>query len=93
MEPVIGKYWDITDLKNRMRRIEGQARGIQAMLDREEECKSILTQLSAMSGALDKVYRVVAACGLADTLRRDATGMSNEAIREVLESLHGSGRL
>lgn len=76
-----------------MRRIEGQARGVQAMLERQEDCKAILTQIAAMSGALDKVSRVVAACGLADTLRRDATGLSNEEIRTVLEQLHQSGRL
>lgn len=76
-----------------MRRIEGQARGIQAMLDREEECKAILTQLSAMSGALDKVYRVVSACGLADSLQREAPGLSHDEIRGVLERLHESGRL
>ncbi len=90
---MISQFWDIAELKHRMRRIEGQARGIQAMLDRGEDCKAVLTQLAAMSGALGKVSRVIAACGLADTLRRDATGLSNEEIRSVLQSLHETGRL
>ncbi|PSR32358.1 MAG: metal-sensitive transcriptional regulator [Sulfobacillus benefaciens] len=90
---VIGQYWDTADLIRRMRRIEGQARGIQAMLEREEDCKAILTQLSAMAGALNQVARVVGACGLVDSLRRDASELNPEDIRAVLEDLQSRGRL
>ncbi|QPK81390.1 metal-sensitive transcriptional regulator [Schaalia sp. ZJ405] len=39
----------------RLRRIEGQIRGIQRMIDGEEYCIDILTQVSAAQSALDSV--------------------------------------
>ena len=39
----------------RLRRIEGQARGLQRMVDNEEYCIDILTQVSAMTKALQAV--------------------------------------
>ena len=43
------------DYLKRLRRIEGQARGLQRMVDDEEYCIDILTQLSAMTKALQAV--------------------------------------
>jgi CsoR family transcriptional regulator, copper-sensing transcriptional repressor len=42
-------------LQKRLRRIEGQVRGIQGMVDDERYCIDILTQISAIQAALDKV--------------------------------------
>ena len=39
----------------RLRRIEGQARGLQRMVDEEQYCIDILTQVSAMTRALESV--------------------------------------
>lgn len=39
----------------RLKRIEGQARGIHRMVDEEKYCIDILTQISAVQAALDKV--------------------------------------
>lgn len=43
------------DLIVRLRRIEGQVRGIQRMLEEEKYCVDILTQVVAVRGALKKV--------------------------------------
>jgi DNA-binding FrmR family transcriptional regulator len=40
---------------NRLKRIEGQARGIFRMVDEEQYCIDILTQISAMTSALQAV--------------------------------------
>jgi CsoR family transcriptional regulator, copper-sensing transcriptional repressor len=40
------------DYLKRLRRIEGQARGLQRMVDEEKYCIDILTQVSAMTSAL-----------------------------------------
>jgi DNA-binding FrmR family transcriptional regulator len=45
---------DKKKLLNRLRRIEGQVRGLQKMIDEERECNDILTQMSAITGALHK---------------------------------------
>ncbi len=43
------------DLLKRLRRIEGQVRGIERMLEEERYCIDILTQISAATTALDSV--------------------------------------
>lgn len=43
------------DITARLRRIEGQARGIQRMLDEGRDCEDMLTQTMAMRSALDLV--------------------------------------
>lgn len=40
------------DLHKRLRRIEGQVRGIQKMLDEDRDCQEIAQQLAAAQGAL-----------------------------------------
>jgi DNA-binding FrmR family transcriptional regulator len=42
-------------LQNRLRRIEGQVRGIEKMVDEDRYCIDILTQIGAIQAALDKV--------------------------------------
>jgi DNA-binding FrmR family transcriptional regulator len=43
------------DFLRRLRRIEGQARGLQRMVDEDKYCIDILTQVSAMTSALRSV--------------------------------------
>ena len=43
------------DYLKRLRRIEGQARGLQRMVEEEKYCIDILTQVSAMTSALESV--------------------------------------
>jgi DNA-binding FrmR family transcriptional regulator len=43
------------ELKTRLVRVEGQVRGIQKMVEDEKYCVDILTQISAVRAALDKV--------------------------------------
>ena len=43
------------DYLKRLRRIEGQARGLQRMVDEEQYCIDILTQVAAMTKALQAV--------------------------------------
>jgi DNA-binding FrmR family transcriptional regulator len=42
-------------LQARLRRIEGQVRGVQGMIDDDRYCIDVLTQISAIQAALDKV--------------------------------------
>jgi DNA-binding FrmR family transcriptional regulator len=50
------------DVLKRLRRLEGQIRGVQRMIDEGQDCADVVTQLSACKAALDRVgYRLVAA--------------------------------
>jgi Uncharacterized protein conserved in bacteria len=47
------------DLLKRLRRIEGQVKGIQKMIEEEQYCGDILTQISAVRAAVNKVGTLV----------------------------------
>jgi DNA-binding FrmR family transcriptional regulator len=52
------------DLQKRLRRIEGQIRGIQQMLSEERDCRDVVTQISAAHKALEQVGFHLVAAGL-----------------------------
>jgi DNA-binding FrmR family transcriptional regulator len=54
----------IDDLIRRLRRVEGQIRGIQQMLTDGRDCRDVVTQLSAASKALDQAGFTLVAAGL-----------------------------
>jgi CsoR family transcriptional regulator, copper-sensing transcriptional repressor len=49
------KAKDKEKIRNRLRRIEGQVRGVQRMVDEEAYCVDVLTQLSSIVSAAEKV--------------------------------------
>ena len=49
-------------LLRRLARVEGQVRGIQAMIKRGDECESVAQQFSAARKALDKAYQEMLVC-------------------------------
>lgn len=52
----MSSYQDKKDnLKTRLKRIEGQVRGLHKMVDEEKYCVDVLTQINAVKGALNKV--------------------------------------
>ena len=52
------------DLVLRLKRVEGQLRGIQAMVEEGSDCERVTQQLSAARRALDKAFFQVLACAL-----------------------------
>jgi DNA-binding FrmR family transcriptional regulator len=75
------------DVQKRLRRAEGQIRGIQRMIDEGADCREVVTQLSAAQAALHKVgYRLVAA-GLQHCVTSPdaaaADGMSTEEFEKL----------
>jgi CsoR family transcriptional regulator, copper-sensing transcriptional repressor len=46
---------DVDELVSRLRKVEGQIRGIQRMLTEDAYCVDVLTQISAAASALEKV--------------------------------------
>lgn len=54
----------LADLKKRLRRAEGQVRGVEAMLDEGRDCRDVVTQLTAVIKALEQAAFVLVAAGL-----------------------------
>ena len=79
------------DLHKRLRRIEGQVRGIQAMLDEDRECRDIVTQIAAATKALEQVgFRMLAsgrASCLQDPEKSAAEGYSIENVEKMFLKL------
>lgn len=55
----------IEDLRKRLRRVEGQVRGVEKMLAEGRECRDVVTQLSAATKALEKAGFKLVASGMA----------------------------
>ncbi len=53
---------------NRLRRAEGQLAGVIRMLEQGRDCKDVVTQLAAVSRALDKAGFTIVASGLKQCL-------------------------
>lgn len=77
-----------TDLQGRLRRIEGQIRGIQRMVDQDQYCIDILTQLNSITAAVKAV-----GMGLLDEHVRHCVkdsidqGTSDEKVEELLAAV------
>ncbi|MGN1402404.1 MAG: metal-sensitive transcriptional regulator [Bacillus sp. (in: firmicutes)] len=46
-------------VKNRVKRIEGQLRGILRMMEEDKDCKEVITQLAATRSAIDRTMGVI----------------------------------
>ncbi len=70
------------ELVSRLKKIEGQVRGVQKMIQDCRDCGEIITQLAAIKSAVNRVSITVLACHLADTIKKDL-----REGRDVRESL------
>ena len=57
----------------RLRRVEGQLRGIQAMISAEADCEAVAQQVAAARRALDRTFYEIIACALESELGTAAT--------------------
>ena len=57
---------EVKKVRDRLRRAEGQVRGVQRMLDENRPCEEVVTQLLAARNALDQVIREVLSERVAD---------------------------
>lgn len=70
-------------LLHRMRRLEGQARGVQRMMEEGRDCKDVLVQLSAMKAAINRVAMHL----IANNMEQCILTQEGETRTEQLEAL------
>lgn len=79
------------DLVKRLRRVEGQVRGIQQMLTDGRECRDIVTQISAANRALEQTGFLLVAAGLTwclgDPEASAAEGYDLDAVQKMFTKL------
>ncbi len=81
------------DYLKRLRRIEGQARGLQRMVEDEKYCIDILTQVSAMTKALQSVALGLVEEHLSQCVVQAAQTGGREADEKVREATEAIARL
>lgn len=76
------------DVTNRLRRVEGQVRGVLGMIERDAPCDAIAQQLAAARKALDRAFYEMLACSLESGLA-DAgdTAQKHQVIQETTRLL------
>lgn len=80
------------EMKNRLKRIDGQIRGILRMMDQGEDCRSIVIQMTAARTAMDRALGLVVGKNLEECLRKQlenngsAEDLINEAVNMLVKS-------
>ena len=77
---------------NRLKRIEGQVRAIIRMMEQGEDCKDVITQLSAVRSGVDRTMGVIVASNLVECVRQaesddeDASALIEEAMSLLVKT-------
>ncbi len=74
-------------LLNRLRRIEGQVRGLQNMLENDAYCTDVLTQSAAVSAALAAFERSLLAAHVRGCVARDLRAGKDEVVDELVTTM------
>ncbi len=71
----------------RLKRIEGQARGVQKMVQQDRECAEILYQLNAINEAVRSVSRLLVEHYAVECLQKTNKRSARAAVAEMLDLL------
>ncbi|MEN2767995.1 metal-sensitive transcriptional regulator [Ornithinibacillus xuwenensis] len=74
---------------NRLKRIEGQIKGVLSMIEKGQDCKEVITQLSASRSAIDRTVGLIVSMNLEQCVRENiANGESTQqVVKEAVELL------
>lgn len=84
---MIGDEDAIAAVLNRLRRAQGQLAGVISMIEQGRECKDVVTQLAAVSRALDRAGFKIVATGLRECISGDKTDGATPMTEAELEKL------
>lgn len=84
---MIGDQDTVSQVRNRLRRAQGQLAGVIDMIDEGRDCKDVVTQLAAVSRALDRAGFKIIASGLRECVATDEQDEPAALNEEQLEKL------
>lgn len=73
---------------NRLKRAEGQIKGILRMMEEGKDCKEVITQLSAARSALDRTIAVIVSSNLEHCIRESIESGNNNSSKFVEEAVN-----
>ncbi len=74
-----------TKILNRLKRLEGQIRGLQSMIETGQECDAVLTQVMAAKSALNQVGLHIVGHAMKRCLIDDEAATRDELIDEAIK--------
>jgi len=74
-------------LANRLKRSEGQIRGILKMMDEGKDCREVVTQLMAVRSSIDKVIGLVVTENLKQCMEDEGIDLTSEDMAKALEMI------
>ncbi|MBM7690517.1 hypothetical protein BCR24_15945 [Enterococcus ureilyticus] len=74
-------------LANRLKRSEGQIRGILKMMDEGKDCREVVTQLMAVRSSIDKVIGLVVTENLKQCMEDKDIDLTGEELAKALEMI------
>lgn len=77
----------INDVLSRLRRAHGQLGGVMAMIEQGRDCKDVVTQLAAVSRALDRAGFKIIASGMRQCVTNKESGTPPTLTEDELEKL------
>jgi DNA-binding FrmR family transcriptional regulator len=84
---MIGDEDSVTAVLNRLRRAQGQLAGVIAMIEQGRDCKDVVTQLAAVSRALDRAGFKIVASGLRECISGTSANGTPPLTEAELEKL------
>ena len=84
---MVGNQDSIADVLNRLRRAQGQLGGVISMIEQGRDCKDVVTQLAAVSRALDRAGFKIVATGLRECISGRAADGATPLSEPELEKL------
>ncbi|AZN38383.1 metal-sensitive transcriptional regulator [Paenibacillus albus] len=77
------------DIKKRMKRLEGQVRGVLNMMEEDKQCKEVVAQISAIRSAADKAIAYIVAKNLEQCIleEKEAGNDTSKVVAEAIELL------
>jgi DNA-binding FrmR family transcriptional regulator len=77
------------EIINRLKRIDGQVKGILGMMEQGKDCKSVVAQLSAVRSAIDRSIAVIVSSNLEHCLREsiEKGEQTEHLVKEAIELL------
>ncbi|MBC5997596.1 transcriptional regulator [Romboutsia ilealis] len=91
MEKKLQQSNDKDALIKRLKRIEGQVKGIQKMVEEERYCVDILVQISAIRSAINKVGSIILenhikGC-VTESIKHDDMEVTEQTIQELMDTI------
>ncbi len=76
-------------VSNRLRRIEGQIRGVLGMMESGKDCGQVVVQLSAIRSAVDKAIAAMVVENLEQCIRQDiaSSSDSHDTVKQAMDLL------